>query len=70
MASLPTYLKPGVYLVKISSGTPTTDTATTGTTMSAVLKITCDYDVNVHRKLSAENPPLAPELIGYERISD
>ena len=35
-----------------------------------MLKITDNYNIQVHKTLSALDPPLAPELIGYEKIFD
>ena len=57
------YFKPCVYLVKISTGTSETERL-------AVLKITDNYNIQVHETLSALDPPLAPKLIGYEKKFD
>ena len=48
------YFKPCVYLVKTEDG------------RDAVLKLACNYNIEVHRTLSREQ--LAPQIIGYEKL--
>jgi len=48
-------LKPGVYRVKVDNN-------------YALLKIACDYSIDVHKALAKEQ--LAPKILGHETLCD
>ena len=50
------YLKPCVYLVKMEDDS------------YGVLKIACNYDIEMHRILASEELKLAPRIFGYEKL--